>query len=88
MSKNTDTVSFYKLERNTIYVRSPNGLLLILSSNMHSSENATKNIWKFIDNPNNDIINMGFVEKEVIYFLNDWKNEFITNYYWQSLAAR
>ena len=28
---------------------------------------------KFIDNPNNDIINMGFVEKEVIYFLNDWK---------------
>ena len=36
---------------------------------------------KFINNPNNDIINMGFVEKEVIYFLNDWKNEFITNYY-------
>ena len=36
---------------------------------------------QFIDNPNNDIINMGFVEKEVIYFLNDWKNEFITNYY-------
>ena len=33
-------------EKNTIYVRSPNGLLLILSSNMHSSENATKNIWK------------------------------------------
>ena len=36
---------------------------------------------KFIDNPNNNIINMEFVEKEVIYFLNDWKNEFITNYY-------
>ena len=36
---------------------------------------------KFINNPNNDIINMGFVEKEVIYFLNDWKNKFITNYY-------
>ena len=36
---------------------------------------------KFINNPNNDIINMGIVEKEVIYFLNDWKNKFITNYY-------
>ena len=36
---------------------------------------------QFIDNPNNDIINMRFVEKEAIYFLNDWKNEFITNYY-------
>ena len=55
-------------------------MLLILSSNMHSSENATKIFEKFIDNPNNDIINMGFVEKEVIYFLNDWKNEFVTNY--------
>ena len=36
---------------------------------------------KFIDDPNNDIINMGFVEKKIIYFLNDWKNVFITNYY-------
>ena len=42
---------------------------------------------KFIDDPNNDIINMGFVEKNNLF--SKWlENVFITNYYWQSLAAR
>ena len=41
---------------------------------------------KFIDDPNNDIINMGFVEKKKIYFLNDWKMyllQTITDNLWQ-----
>lgn len=41
---------------------------------------------KFIDDPNNDIINMGFVEKKIIYFLNDWKMyllQTITDNLWQ-----
>ena len=88
MSKNTDTVSFYKLERNTIYVRVQMVCYSSCPVTCIAVKMPQKIFEKFIDNPNNDIINMGFVEKEVIYFLNDWKNEFITNYYWQSLAAR
>ena len=41
---------------------------------------------KFIDDPNNDIINMGFVEKKIIYILNDWKMyllQTITDNLWQ-----